>query len=149
MYRWQIFEDYLTDLLERQDEFNHDDIKADLGVSGPEASYLVQAYLGAQRGKRPKTAYVIHRTGRTSAAVWKIGVRADDAREVTGQAMGDFRHRIEQAVKPDLIQIGQRNPRALRLAERALDVMVSQFETTVAVLLASNAIDDSPVEVAA
>jgi len=142
MARWRELELYLESLLdEGQDKFTQGAVRDDLDLTGAEASDLIRSYLAAQRGTRSQTKYVLHRSGRTSATTWTVGVRTSDAREVTGQFMGDFRHRLDIAVEPDLRRIAAVNPRAGRLVERAIDLMFAQIETTVGVLVASNAID--------
>lgn len=128
---WQLVESYLDACVrEGRTTFRHADlVKA--GIPAGKATTAIQLYQKAQARPNCPTAYVIHRTGRTSNTVWHIGTTADDAREVRHQFGDDVQHRAMEAILPLLDRIQTDNPRARRAAMeqvlsigRAIEVLV-------------------------
>lgn len=133
MRQWEVLEDYLTQaVVTGQQVFNQAALACDMGISGPRASWLIQSYLDAQRRPNSQTLYVLHRTGRTSNAVWHVGSRAQDARELGRQHLDDMRLRVVRAMEPDLIRMGILNPRAVQVS----DAIVAAVEANLQLLAA-------------
>lgn len=122
---WLQFQREILDTLTIGDQFTAHDVAGWTGVSREDASAWIQCYLGAQRGRRAATKYVLSRTGRTRAAVWTVGRRTEDARNIVGQFGADIGCTIRRAVEPDLTRIGMVNPRARVAVEASLDPMIS------------------------
>ena len=114
MTKWLTLEDWLVETMPDGGSFTHADVVSHFGVSGAEASRMVQSYLRAQRSEDSQTLYVLHRENRTAAAVWTAGVRTIDARQTSGQFFDDVAYRWIAAVTPDLRRIAAINPRAAR-----------------------------------
>lgn len=85
---------------------------------------MIQSYLDAQRGPRSTTRFILHRTGRTSAAVWAAGHRVTDAR-ATSYTLGDDVHaKVMRAFVPDLNRLGRLNPWAAKYTEAKIHAVV-------------------------
>ena len=108
-------------------------LAADLGITTREASAMIQSHLNAQRSANSMTQYVIHRIGRTRAAVWHPGDRALDAKELSRQTLDDMTVRVAAALEPDLLRMGVTNPRVRQLAT----ALVGAFEASLQLLTAS------------
>jgi len=122
------------------EHFTAHDIADGLGVSAPEASLYIQAYLSAQRSQNSLTLYVLKREGRTTAAVWSVGQRVADARVIGGTLFEDVACKVHRAFEPDLKRLAHRNPRAARYAERKIVSVVDGALVTLAA--AVDMIDD-------
>jgi hypothetical protein len=121
--RWEQLEAWLFESNTFGGQFTNHDVADGLGVSSSEASTYLQSYLDAQRSTRSRTLYVIHRTGRTSTAVWQAGVRTADVRATSNQFFDDVKVRFVRAVEPDLARIAELNPRARRKCEAIIDAV--------------------------
>jgi hypothetical protein len=130
MKQWEVLEDYLFDIDAEGVEFTNRTLADRMGVSPAEASAYIQAYLSAQNAERPDTLFVLYRCrGRGPSSVWRVGVRAADARELFSQTRDDFRRRIERAVEPTMRSMGIHNSKALP----AVNAIVQMFEAMIAV----------------
>lgn len=132
MKRWEQIENYLTQMVAQGQAFNAPALANDLGVPAWEASAMIQSYLAAQRGTKSKTLYVLYRTGRTRNALWHVGSRTLDVRNLGKQHLDDMKIRIFRALEPDLIRMGILNPRATQVA----DALAKAVEANLALLAA-------------
>jgi hypothetical protein len=130
MSKWELFETYLHSTAGM--EFNSITVAQDLGVSGDEASDLIQAYLAAQRRPNSETGFVLSRRGRANGAVWHIGVRSDDVRSMTYQLLDDMDTRLTRGWGPDLQRASALNPRTGQLVENLHHIVVGNFGLLVA-----------------
>jgi hypothetical protein len=123
MSKWRDLQDWLYDNGLVNGDFTQAEYRDDSGLSGEEATAHIQAYLEAQRDRprrrHEQTAYILRRLPgtRTSVAVWHVGVRARDAREVGKGVGNDIRRTIRRAFIPDLAHLAEVNPRAARSVE--------------------------------
>lgn len=122
MTLWEMFEHEVLDQLGEGAEFEARSLGDELGIRFPtrQASRGIQLYLKAQRGPHSRTKYVLHRTARTSNAVWTIGVRSRDARARVGQFGDDTKNHILRALRPDLRRTAELNGRSIRAIEEQL-----------------------------
>lgn len=132
---WQMFEVEALDYIGVGGTFTAYSLSDRLGITPTEASEWTQRYLTAQRGQKSRTKYILTRQGRTSAAVWTVGRRVQDARVITAQFASDMKRRITRAVEPDLARIGQVNPQARRQIESGLSPIVDSLVGVVAGVL--------------
>jgi hypothetical protein len=132
MTYWEIVENYLT--TSGTTSFNTAGLAQDLGVSGAHASDLVQAYLAEQRRPTSRTQFALHRSGRTSAAVWHVGARAQDMRSMSRQHLDDMHCTVTRALAPDLERMGFINPRAAQVADALANVVVANVQLLAAQL---------------
>ena len=123
MTHWERVERWLSENHTFGGTFMNHELAEGLGVSPAEASALIQSHLDAQRSPTARTLYVLHRSGRTSAAVWRAGVRTADARAVSGQYFDDVKRKFLRAVEPDLKRIASVNPRAARQCEAIVEAV--------------------------
>jgi len=135
MALWEDFEEYLFDQGATDTEFNSVAVAEDLGISRAKASQMIQSYLDAQVAKEPRTLFVLTRKGRTSKAVWHVGVRAADARHLSRQTVDDYQRRLDRFVGPTLQRIAERNPRALPAAKAVMKSIEAQVEFMEAMLI--------------
>lgn len=113
----ELEESFLFELALTETPFTNAELAEAWHISTSRASAYIDAYQEAQNRQDPQTLFVLHREGRTSTAVWHVGVRASDAREIGNQFADDVRRRVERAIEPSLTRLVQKNPRALRQAE--------------------------------
>ena len=125
---WRDLEGHLLTRATPLVEFNGSGLAADMGISRREASALIRSHLDAQRRPNATTFYVLHRTGRTSGAVWHVESRAMDMRELSMQHLDDMRCRLEQSFVPDLIRMGVLNPRATKLSEAIINAVEANLQ---------------------
>jgi hypothetical protein len=121
--KWEVLEAWLFETHTLGGQFTSFDVADALGCSGPQASGYIQSYLDAQRSSSSRTLYVLHRDGRTSAALWSAGIRTADARAVSHTYFEDVKTKWRRAVEPDLIRIAQRNPQARKKCDRIIDAV--------------------------
>ena len=114
---WELFEVEYLDALDIGATFTSRDVAAWFDTTNREGSYFIQYYLRAQRSPKCRTRYLLHRNARTTAAVWTLGSRSQDARALTGQFGLDVKHRLLEAIRPDLTRLAEQNPRARRALE--------------------------------
>src|SRR5262245_61962410 len=117
MTRWEQLEEWLYETRPLGGRFTQEEVAERFDVTGRAATAYIRAHLDAQRSIRSRTLYLIHREGRTSKAIWIVGVRSADARALSHQYFDDVRQRFLIAVEPDLVRIGALNPRARRKCE--------------------------------
>lgn len=128
--RWERMEAWLFDQ-DRDDRpvedlrFTNIDLAKAMRVDRREASALIASYLDAQRAPKSNTLYVLHRTGRTSTAVWQVGQRTADAREIAGTLFDDVEVKVKQAFAPDLKRLAEKNPRAAKFVSGKIASVVS------------------------
>lgn len=105
-----------------------------------DASANIQSYLDYQRREDSKALYALQRkeNTRTSNAVWRCGIRADNQRTLTAAFVSDVKCRITQAVVPDLLHISDRNPRLRKSIERRVSVFVDSLIPMLEELLSNN-----------
>jgi hypothetical protein len=131
-------EDYLEKIqAQGRETFTPYEMQDGMNIDGPDASIAIQAYLREQR-KRPRVLksggttggsrakFVLHRDPgtRTSAALWRISVNTQEARNI-GSAMGDdVKHRLVAAIVPELQRMSALNPRLARLTRRQIEAAV-------------------------
>ena len=132
MKRWEQVDNYLQTF--GPVSFSSRDLAADLGVSGREASHLIQAYLTEQRRSPSGASVVLHRVGRTKQAVWMVGDRANDAREMSRQWFDDVARHVAIALKPDLDRIGVSNARATQVTTAIANVVEASLQLLAAQL---------------
>ena len=125
---WEQFEDYLTEREMLNQEFNSRAVAADLGITRREASYMIQAYLIAQRRPNSRTLCVLSRQGRTRCAMWHVGARTTDVRSLTRQYMNDITVKINDALGPDLRRMIGINPRCAKLANAMSEVILANLK---------------------
>lgn len=123
MTKWEQLEAWLFERRTFGGDMTNEDIAEALDISHSEASDYIQSYLDAQRSPHSRTLYVLHRTGRTSSAVWHVGERTADARATSHQYFDDVRHRFVRAVEPDLARIAEINPRAARKCKAIIEAV--------------------------
>lgn len=124
MTKWEQLEEWFYESMPNGGKFENADVIDRLGLSsGREATLYIQSHLRAQRAIQPRTLFVIHRDGRTSRAVWIVGVRTVDARGTSHQFFDDVQHRFVHALAPDLTQIAKLNPRAGRKCRQIIEAV--------------------------
>jgi hypothetical protein len=123
MTKWEIFEDYLYSTTRRR--FTCIIVAQDMSISHREASDLIQAYLKAQRRPNSTTAFVLCRQGRTSSAVWHVGVLTDDVRGLANQVVDDLAVKITGALIPDTRRQAELHPRVRQLAEGVVQMFLA------------------------
>lgn len=134
---WKQLEDYLFDIDAVGLRFNVHDVALVLDVPTKRASAMIQSYQRAQVRLHSPTLFILYRDeGRTSSAMWKVGVRAVDARRMSSQITDDFRCKLRRDLIPKLHQVGVRNRRAVPAAT----AMTGLFEASLKVL--STSLDD-------
>lgn len=128
---WLTFEEEVLDQKGVGESFSAVSLANELGIDGTEASSWIDNYLSAQRGKRAQTRYVLHRQGRTTAAVWTIGRRSKDANARLGQFGDDIQATMRRAVRPDIHRLAEINPRLAQRVDKALDPLIDSIGTIV------------------
>lgn len=134
MKQWEEFEEYLFEIHALGLDFNSKAVAHDLGISNKKASAYIQSYLSAQTNKKARTLFVLTRKGRTARAMWHVGARTVDARQLGRQTADDFKTRLLRYVEPTLNRIAQKNPRALPAANAVAKAMEASVELLVAML---------------
>jgi hypothetical protein len=137
MHLWEMFEQDVLDQYGAGAVFTNRSLAADIGIEDWEASEWIQRYLGAQRRPRARTRYVLTREDRTKRAVWTVGLRAQDARQVIGQFGRDVSCTIRRAVKPDLDRIGAVNPRARTVVATQLEPLIDGVIGVIGAMIAT------------
>jgi hypothetical protein len=127
MNQWETFERDVLDDMDVGDRF----------TCQGETSKAVQRYLRAQRRKGSRTRYVLSREGRTRAAVWTIGTRAQDTRRVVGQFGSDVACTMRRAVRHDLDRMVDLNPRQRALIEAQLTPLLDGMTSVIDAMLAT------------
>lgn len=127
--QWETMEDFITDVGQGT-WFNSIDVASNFGISGPEASSLIQAYLHVQHRPNSRAQYVIRRKPgtRTSKALWSAGTKVKDAKGVTQQYVDDIKRRLAREIEPDLMAMGLQNSRAMPLVEASVNALVAGIE---------------------
>lgn len=121
--RWERLEEWLFEQHTLGGSFTVYDVADAMGCESSAASGYIQAYLEAQRSGSSRTLYVLHRDGRTSAAIWTVGIRSADARAVSHTFYEDVKRKWMRAVEPDLARIAARNPAARPRVERIISAV--------------------------
>jgi hypothetical protein len=119
---WELMEEWMFD--HDAEQFDVHDVAEGLGVSVPEASQYIQAYLAAQRTLNSTTLYVLKREGRTASSRWSAGQRVTDGRIIGGTLFEDVSVKVHRAFEPDLKRLAERNPRAARYATKKIAAVV-------------------------
>jgi hypothetical protein len=125
--RWETLEQYLFDYDKPGTDFSVYEYAEATGIDTIQASDHIQAYLGAQRGVRSKTLYVLRRVPgtRTKRARWAVGIRVQDAR-LHGATLGDdVRRRVIRAFRPDIQRIRTLNPRSAKSVEAQIEAVIA------------------------
>lgn len=126
MTLWQEFEEYLwaVDAGGGKRCFRQADVAATLGVSGSEATQMIQAYQAAQLSPACNTLFVIKRTGRTSKAVWHVGHNLGDLRKLLAQYADDTQARIADHLVPMMDLISEKGNASVKkkATEKVLDI---------------------------
>lgn len=120
---WRVLEEWIVETYGFGGSFTNRDVAEGLDITNAQASMLIQSHLDAQRAAEPLTMYVLHRDGRTSAAVWTAGISTADARAVSQQFVNDVQRTVRRAFAPDLLRIAALNPRAARRCEAWIDAV--------------------------
>lgn len=126
MTRWMVLEKWLQ--ATNPAKFTAYTLAASLGITVSEASYLINGYLVAQRGKRTQTQYLLKREGRTRGAVWSVGEQQLDFDAFRQTLMRDIEVKVNRAAKPDMNALGQLNPQIqqkVNLTISAIDAALS------------------------
>lgn len=121
MKRWEQMEGFLWDVYTpemTEATITNYDVAAGMGISPPEATGFIQAYLDEiQKGDDSRALFSLHREGRTRNAYWVVGARAKHARGLGIQLADDVSLRIERAVIPQLERMAALNPRAVPVVQ--------------------------------
>jgi hypothetical protein len=120
---WEELESWLFESNTFGGQFANADVAKGLGVGSYTATRYIQSYLGAQRRPKSRTLYVLHRSDRTTRAVWHVGVRAADVRATSHQFFDDTKRRFTRALEPDLARVAALNPRARRKCEAIIEAV--------------------------
>jgi hypothetical protein len=113
MTQWERMEEFLYAAeLSGMKTFTNHDVAKILGIRPKEASYLIDAYQEAMAKPNCNTLFAVHRTGRTTAAVWHIGHSTKDLRRLTGQFADDVENRLVSLITPMMDHITKLNPKA-------------------------------------
>jgi hypothetical protein len=145
MTLWQELETWLFDMYDEHGpkfRFTSHTIQDDLKVSGYDASTLIQSYLEAQRRPDSETLFVLKREGRTSAAIWSMGIRTADARAMGNTLYRDITVKVKRAYAPDMKRLAMRNPKAAKFVNQKIDHMVPHALALIAESLDSYFDDD-------
>jgi|SRR5215471_1939388 len=127
MARWERLEEYLFDKDLLGKDFSAKEYAEEKGFEYvEEATFDIQYYLRAQRSKRSRTLYILRRKPgtRTTNARWAVGARSKDARLIGKGLSSDTRRRVERAFMPDLRRLGAINPRARKLVESQIEMVI-------------------------
>lgn len=137
--KWKRFEQLLDRLdLGTGSRFTVVELAARIHEDPSEVSNWVQCYLDAQRAKQSQTRFVLSRRHRTSAAIWTVGRRLQDARRVPVQLGDDVLRRIERAVAPDLEALAERTgPETATKIRANVEAAVNVFAQQVELLINS------------
>jgi hypothetical protein len=120
--RWEWLEDWLID---HEDEtFTVHQLAASMGISTTTATWLIQGYLLAQRGKESHTLYVLKRQGRTRAAIWSSGLRRPDAQRLDTTLLDDIIVKVNRAWVHDARKLAEKNPKLAKRYERKVEAMM-------------------------
>lgn len=136
MNHWQILDAWLK--TNRIRYFRSVDLAQSLGISGSEASQLIQAFLTMQTDHwPPPTNRVLSRRGRTVSAVWHVGNRLIDANGFADQGHDDMRNRWDRFILPSLAKITITNPQPavinrVQTLETVFDSNLTQLERLIA-----------------
>lgn len=136
MHKWEQFEAEILDAYGVGAHLTNRYIAEDWGIEPREASALIQSYLGAQR-RGSKTRYMLVREGRTSRAIWTLGARSKDARQVIGQFGRDVKCRMLRAVAPDLQRVATINPRARSVIEEQLEPLLDGVASVIQAMIST------------
>jgi hypothetical protein len=131
MTQWEQLEQWIISNGLVNGDFVSWQVAHDLGISGRDASSVIQNYLEAQTRPVSPTAFVLTRSGRTSGTVWHVGFKTDDARALCKQEADDARWRFERFTRPSLLKIVGLNPRAavvVQTLELAFEYNLGQLE---------------------
>lgn len=134
MSRWETLELFLFDNDMNNKSFTSVELAEWMEVEAPEASAYIQAYLDAQRDPDKRTIFALHRTGRTSGAVWHVGVRQRDVHSLNRQAADDVRCAFQRTVFPTMHRCGVLNPRTRRVVETGITAMNAWVDHLVAMV---------------
>jgi hypothetical protein len=133
--QWEVLEDFLIEQMADGGRIGTNaELASKMGVSTWTATARIQAHLVAQRGKRTRTLFVLHREGRTKQAVWYAGVRAENVKAISGEFFHDVQTRFVRALAPDLSRIAEVNP---RMAKKCESIVKAVGEGALLVLQAS------------
>jgi len=130
MARWQRLERWLS--AHEGERFTVHKLAKSMRIEVRQASRLIQSYLAAQRGGHAATLYVLKREGRTRSAVWSVGQRAGDVRQVGHTLFSDVVAKTKRGFAPDLQRIAEINPRAASLVESKIEAVMTGALTVLA-----------------
>jgi len=125
---WQQLEDYLFDVDAQGVNFNARELAQVFDVPTSRATAMIQSHLHAQIRPRSQTRFFLRRVeGRTSAAMWHVGIRAIDVRGAAAQTADDFRCRMRRYLVPTMHQYGVRNKRAVPAAQAMTELFAASL----------------------
>jgi len=121
--RWEIMEQWIEHWQEENGDvpFTCEGLADSLEISNPEATKLIQAQMLEQNRTDSRTKFVIERRGRTRAAVWTIGVRKKNLRQVNETYFDDIEVKARRTLRPTLRRIAELNPQLAKEVEQVLD----------------------------
>jgi hypothetical protein len=134
--KWEQFEEYLFERDLLGESFNQPAVVQDLGVSGKDASRYIQCYLDAQVRPKSRTLFVLHREPktRTKSAMWHVGERTLDTRNLGRQWADDAKRRVDRFIIPALRRVAVKQPRSLRAAEAVAKGIEASIDLMTALL---------------
>jgi len=135
MTRWERLEEYLFDHDKAGTDFSAYEYAKETALPDvSEASEDIQDYLRAQRSKKSRTLYVLHRKPdtRTSNSRWQVGVKTKDARLIGRALASDTKRRVMRAFMPDLVRLRELNPHAAKRVESQIEAVLDGAMTILA-----------------
>lgn len=135
MKNYEHLEEYLFDYDRAGRTFSSREYAAKTNIAPAQASLNIQGYLRAQREPvrdadgnpiSDKTIYLLRRVpgGRTSSARWAVGVRSRERWEIGQTFYEDVSCKLKRAMKPDLMRLEFKNPRAAAKVDRTIESVV-------------------------
>jgi hypothetical protein len=122
--KWEVLEEWMFDTFGVDGgDFDNRMVAEGIGITGADATDLIQAHLDAQRAVGVKTLYMIYRDGRTTSAMWHCGENVPAIRAISRQLNSDFKRTYNRAYASDLNAIAEKNPRAAKKVEQMLEIM--------------------------
>ena len=123
---WEVLEAYLFDHKDVGSTFTVHDYAESKELETAEASAHIQAYLDEQRQEDSRALYTLSRVPgtRTRSAVWEVGTKVRNARQIGATFYDDVKAKVERALVPDLTHLAVRNQRAAKVTQAQIGAVV-------------------------
>lgn len=147
MTQWEILENWIVVNGRANGHFTAEEVALDLGEPTYFATRLIQSYINVQTRPGSPTAYILHREGRTRAAVWHAGDRTLDGDMLTTQENDDMRWRYDHFTKPSLDRLVDINPATAPLVavyETAFEFVLNQLDAMLTAASSSSSGGSTP-----